>query len=367
LHIRGGEFVASEAEALMDDERLVSAACSEILEQTADRNSVLIFACGVHHAKHIKKLLQQRTCQEVGLVTGDTPALERAELIARFKRQPVKADIFGNNKPPLKYMVNVNVLTTGFDAPNIDCVVLLRPTNSPGLYYQMVGRSFRLHPSKADALILDFGGNILRHGPVDDLQIKERSGGNGQAPVKECPDCHSVIHAAYTICPDCGYEFPPLEREKHDSKAATASILSGQAEDMEYEVLSTQYFSHTKRNGGPEAPPTLRVEYKLGLGHWQSEWICFEHTGYARTKAETWWRARSDEPVPATVQEAVDLAQAGALASTHKITVRRLFGQKYDRIIQYVIGPKPPRMEGLNERDDGNLPEYTWAGDDIPI
>ena len=367
LHIRGGEFIASEVEDLMDDERLVSSACSEIIEQTADRNSVLIFASGVQHARHIQQILQQRTNQEVGLVTGGTPSGQRAELLARFKRQTVKADIFGNNKPPLKYMVNVNVLTTGFDAPNIDCVVLLRPTNSPGLYYQMVGRSFRLHPSKQDALILDFGGNILRHGPVDDLQIKDRSSGNGQAPVKECPDCHSVIHAAYATCPDCGYEFPSPEREKHDSKATTASILSGQVEDMEYEVLSTHYSCHIKCKAGPGDPPSLRVEYKLGLGHWQSEWICLEHTGYARAKAENWWRTRSDEPVPDTIEKAVALAQAGALAQTLKITVRRICGQKYDRIIRYVLGPKPPLLEGDQEKEDGNMPEYTWAGDDIPF
>ncbi|MEJ5260940.1 MAG: DEAD/DEAH box helicase family protein [Anaerohalosphaeraceae bacterium] len=367
LHIRGGEFIAAEVEDLMDQDALVSSACREILEQTADRNSVLIFAASVHHARHIQQVLQQRTQQEVGLVTGNTPASERAELLARFKGQPVQADIFGHHKPPLKYLVNVNVLTTGFDAPNIDCVVLLRPTNSPGLYYQMVGRSFRLHPSKQDALILDFGGNILRHGPVDDLQIQERPGGNGQAPAKECPQCHSVIHAAYATCPNCGYEFPPPERKKHDFRATTASILSGQMEDTEYEVLSTQYSRHIKRKAGPDDPPTLRVEYKLGLGHWQSEWICLEHSGYARAKAEAWWRARSDEPVPDTVEQALALAEAGALAETKQITVRRISGQKYDRIVAYQFGPKPPLLDGSQERDDGTLPEYSWAGDDIPI
>jgi len=367
LHIRGGEFIAAEVEDLMDQDALVSSACREILEQTADRNSVLIFAASVHHARHIQQVLQQRTQQEVGLVTGNTPASERAELLARFKGQPVQADIFGHHKPPLKYLVNVNVLTTGFDAPNIDCVVLLRPTNSPGLYYQMVGRSFRLHPSKQDALILDFGGNILRHGPVDDLQIQERFGGSGQAPAKECPQCHSVIYAAYATCPDCGYEFPPPERKKHDFRATTASILSGQVEDTEYEVLSTQYSCHIKRKAGPDDPPTLRVEYKLGLGHWQSEWICLEHSGYARAKAEAWWQARSDEPVPDTVEQALALAEAGALAETKQITVRRISGQKYDRIVAYQFGPKPPLLDGSQERDDGTLPEYSWAGDDIPI
>jgi DNA repair protein RadD len=367
LHLRGGEFIASEVEDLMDQDALVSSACSEIIDQTASRNSVLIFAAGVHHAKHIQNLLQERMRQEVGLVTGDTPVLERAELLSRFKRQAVKSDLFGNHKSPLKYLVNVNVLTTGFDAPNIDCVVLLRPTNSPGLYYQMVGRGFRLHPSKTDCLVLDFGGNILRHGPVDSLQIKDKSTGTGEAPAKECPKCHLVIHAAYSLCPECGYEFPAPERQKHDTSASTAGVLSGQVEDTEYKVYDTAYHFHLKKDAGPDTPPTLRVEYNIGFRHWQSEWICFEHTGYARAKAEGWWRARSNEPVPDTVEEALALAQAGALAETEQITVRSVSGQKYDRIINYQLGPKPPLLDGSDERDDETLPEYSWAEDDIPF
>lgn len=367
LHLRGGEFIANEVEALMDQGALVSSACSEIIEQTASRNSVLIFAAGVSHARHIQQTLQERARQEVGLVTGDTPAGERAELLARFKRQPVQADIFGGTKTPFKYLVNVNVLTTGFDAPNIDCVVLLRPTNSPGLYYQMVGRSFRLHPSKQDALVLDFGGNILRHGPVDALQIKDRSSGNGDAPAKECPECQSVIHAAYATCPECGYEFPPPEKQHHDASASTAGILSGQIEDTDYTVYDTLYNIHIKRNAGPGDPPTLRVQYAVGLNQWISEWVCFEHTGYARAKAEVWWNTRSNEPLPNTVEQALKLAEAGALADTEQVTVRRITGQKYDRIIHYQHGPKPPLLDGSDERDDGNLPEYGFVDDEIPF
>jgi len=366
LHLRGGEFIASEIEDLMDQDALVSSACTEIIEQTASRNSVLIFAAGVTHARHIQKLLQERTRQEVGLVTGNTPAGERDELLARFKRLTVKADLFGNDKPPLKYLVNVNVLTTGFDAPNVDCVVLLRPTNSPGLYYQIIGRGFRLHPSKTDCLVLDFGGNILRHGPVDALQIKDKSSGSGEAPAKECPECHSVVHASYTICPECGHEFPLPERQRHDGSASTAGVLTGQVEDTEYKVYDVSYYCHQKRDN-PDAPPTLRVEYNIGFRHWQSEWICFEHTGYARAKAVNWWMDRSNEPVPESVEQAIELAEAGALAETEMITVRSITGQKYDRIIKHQLGPKPPRLDGSDERDDGNLPEYSWADDDLPF
>lgn len=367
LHLRGGEFIAEEVEKLMDNDRLVSSACSEIIEYTSSRHSVLIFAAGVGHARHIQNILQQRSGCEVGLVTGDTPAAERAELLARFKRETVRADIFGNTLSPLKYLVNVNVLTTGFDAPNIDCVVLLRPTNSPGLYCQAVGRGFRLHPSKQDALVLDFGNNIMRHGPVDALQIKERTTGNGDAPAKECPECHSVIHAAYTVCPDCGFEFPPPERQKHEDKASTAGILSGQVEDNEYDVYDTRCSYHTKRNAEPGTPPTLRVEYELGLDHWQSEWICFEHSGYARAKAVAWWKARSNEPVPGTVEQVITLIEAGALAETKAVTVRHIAGEKYDRIINHILGPKPPLLDGSDEKDECVLPEHVWPGDDIPF
>lgn len=368
LHIRGGEFVPAEAEKLMDDESLVRSACQEIIEQTQDRCSVLIFAAGIQHAKHVQRCLAERTGQEVGLVTGDTPAGERAALLARFKKEPVKADLFGGMKSSLKYLVNVNVLTTGFDAPNIDCVVLLRPTNSPGLFYQSCGRGFRLHPSKQDCLVLDFAGNIVRHGPVDSLQIKDASStGGGDAPAKECPQCHSVIHAAYATCPDCGYTFPPPEKNKHDSSASTAGVLSGQVEDVDHKVRGVDFYYHTKRDAGPDDRPSMRVVYKVGWYSTCSEWICFEHTGYARAKAEAWWQARSNEPVPDTVNEAIDLADAGALAETKQITVRTVSGQKYERIIRYELGEKPPRVEMGAERDDGSLPEYVPAEDDIPF
>ncbi|NLF32985.1 MAG: hypothetical protein GX591_19130, partial [Planctomycetes bacterium] len=258
--------------------------------------------------------------------------------------------------------------TTGFDAPNIDCVALLRPTMSPGLYYQMVGRGFRLHPSKTNCLVLDFGGNILRHGPVDALQIQDRTPGNGEAPAKECPECQSVIHAAYGVCPECGYEFEPPQREKHDQEASTAGILSGEVTEVDYEVSETHYSVYKKRNTPEDHPRTLRVDYRCGLTTYHSEWVCPEHTLYARGKFETWWRARSNEPVPSTAAEACDLALAGALAETHAITVRSIAGEKYDRVVNYQLGPIPPRLDGQDERDDGDLPAYAWVDDDdIPF
>ncbi len=332
LHVRAGEFIAGEVEDLMDADDLVQAACGEIMEHTAERQSVLIFASGVHHGQHVVETLRSRHGVECGFVEGNTPTRERDELLGRFKRGE------------LKYLANVNVLTTGFDAPSIDCVAMLRPTLSPGLYYQMVGRGFRLHPDKVDCLVLDFGGNILRHGPVDDLRIKEPGKGDGEAPAKECPECHAVVHAAYSVCPECGYEFPPPERTKHDAQATDAGILSDQTMHSAFDVTDVWYEVHRKR-GDPNAPPSMRVYYQCGFATTFSEWVCFEHTGYPRRKAEAWWVERSNEPVPATVEEAVDIARCGDLARTMAITVQRKPGEKYDEVVGHVLGPKAPRID----------------------
>jgi DNA repair protein RadD len=346
LHVRAGEFVASEVEAAMDDAALVEAACAEIAETTRDRQSVLIFASGVQHGRHVCQVLAEKHGIECGFVCGETPDAERDQVLARFRHQEwirqLQIDFGERAAQPLKYLCNVNVLTTGFDAPNVDCVVLLRPTLSPGLYYQMVGRGFRLHPGKANCLVLDYGGNVLRHGPVDRLNVVEKRGdGTGEAPAKECPSCRAVIAPAYSICPQCGHEFPPPERQKHESRATNAGVLSGQVTDCEYEVRDITYSVHTKKDADESAPKTLRVDYRLGLDYWVSEWICFEHTGWARRKAEQWWRARSPDPVPDTAQHAEDLANNGALAHTERVTVRAVAGEKFERIIGCQLGPKP--------------------------
>jgi DNA repair protein RadD len=330
LHIRGGEFVADELESLMDEPQLVAAACNEIVACTSHRNAVLIFASGIRHGQHICRVLRECHEIEAGFISGETPNHLRDETLSRFQA--------GH----LKYLVNVNVLSVGYDAPHIDCVALVRPTMSPGLYYQMVGRGFRLHPGKRDCLVLDFGGNVLRHGPVDDIRVRERSaGGGGEAPAKECPECHSVVAAGYATCPDCGYAFPPPERSQHEAQATDAGILSGQVTLTKYPVGEVLYSVHRKKGAEDTAPRTLRVDYQVGLYARKSEWVCLEHEGYARQKGEGWWRARSSEPVPDTIEEAVELANAGALARPQSITVRAVAGDPFERIVDYELGPRP--------------------------
>ncbi len=358
LHIRGGEFIADEISSAMDTEELVSSACREIVELTRDRKSVLIFTASVEHCQHVAEKITAYSGKECAVVTGNTSSGERAEIIARFKGEFVPDDLFGTPKPPLKFLANVNVLTTGFDAPGTDCVVLLRPTNSAGLLVQMIGRGTRLSPAtqKSNCLVLDYGGNILRHGPVDMIVVKDKTPGKGDAPAKKCPHCLALIHAAYQKCPECGFEFPPSERSNITQNASTAGVLSGQVDYTDYGVQNTYYAVHEKRYADPDTPKTMRVDYQVGFNNFKSEWVCPEHTGYARGKFEKWWRERAAIgcPIPTTAREAVSLANEGLLADPESITVKTVAGEKFERITGWRLKERPVMRESGDDSTEAS-------------
>lgn len=340
LHVRAGEFIEAEAEALMMEN--VAPAVDELMVFTAKRKSVLVFCTGIAHATEVANRIA-RTGFDVRCVFGDTPADERAEYLDQFKAGA------------LKYLVNVNVLTTGFDAPNVDCVALLRPTLSPGLYYQMVGRGFRLAKGKDNCLILDFGGNVETHGPVDEIKVKGRKGPRnekGDPPAKTCPQCLSIVSAGYAECPDCGYLFPPGPGRTHEATATDAPVMSTEPAEPVYEdleVIATHYTVWEKRNAPPGTPTTMRVEYQTGCGQWRSEWICFEHTGYALGKAKKWWSEMSDEEFPESTAEAVRLANSGYVKEVVAIRTKLDPGKEWPEIVNREIGDYPPKLPTLED------------------
>ena len=276
------------------------------------------------------------------MITGETPANERAELIARFQDKPT--GLLGEVHP-LRYLVNVNVLTTGFDAPNIDCIVLARPTLSPGLYVQMTGRGFRNAPGKTDCLVLDYGSNIQRHGPVDAITIKTKSGGGlgGEAPIRECPECHLILSISVSRCAGCGYVFPmPEPQAKLDETASKDGILSGQKTETLYEVQEVNYAKHYKKNGTHDDPPTLRIEYRVGFNDYVKKWVCPEHQGWAwGNKFVPWWKQRCNIQPPTSVDEALHYARNGYLAVPQRITVIETAGQRFQDVLEHDFTEKP--------------------------
>lgn len=344
VKIERGEFVTGDLERVFAV--ILESAVDEIIEQAYDRKSVLLFCSTVAHMHCVIDCIRARGHECYG-VTAQTPTSDREELVEYFK------------SGELKYLANVNVFCEGFDAPNVDMVALLRSTISPGLYYQMVGRGLRICEGKADCRVLDFGGNIERHGPIDAMTVKAKKPGQGggEAPAKTCPKCKEVVPISTTVCFDCGYEFPQAEEtERHDATATEAPILTtADVPSVFFDVTDTTYQSHQKR-GNPDATPTMRVTYWCGDVPVADEWVCVEHTGWPRQKACQWWQSRSQHLTPTTVEEAVEIAKRGGLAETTRVETKKEPGTRFVRIVSYEIGDIPEPVD-LNEAyEDEELP-----------
>ena len=369
LHVRAGEFVSEDVEKLMGEDGLVNSACREIVELTKERKACLIFCTSVAHCKKVADAIKRFSGEECAIVTGDTPADEREETIKRLRGESVKADLF-SDKPPLKYCCNVSVLTTGTDIPRLDTIALLRPTNSPGLLVQMVGRGFRLSPEtgKTECLVLDYGKNIERHGPIDMIKVKEPGQGGGGPLAKVCPQCQAIVNLPVMLCPECGYQWPRKEpeRKSHEATAAKVGILSGEVTVEKFPVQHTSYQVWEKRGAPPDAPKTVRVTYDVDYLTHYSEWLCPEHTGYARRKFEKWWRehANPDCPMPRTAEEVCEHDFAGMIREVKEITVRFVSGQKYPEITGYELGDFPLVQSGQGTQGE-EVSDEDW--DDIPF
>lgn len=204
----GRAYSVTEIEAILKDQaRVTPGIVKNILDLSRDRRGVIIFTGSVRHAREILKLLPP---SESAIVVGDTDNVERDEIIESFKAQQVK------------FLVNVSVLTTGFDAPHVDLIAILRPTESVSLYQQIVGRGLRLFSGKKDCLILDYTG--VPH-DIFSPQI------NDYRPSRECS-------AVKVKCPKCdhGNDFWGLTDEKGEvvehfgekCRGATEDALTGE-------------------------------------------------------------------------------------------------------------------------------------------
>jgi DNA repair protein RadD len=367
---RGSEFISSEMAKVFDSGDKVAVACSEIVNKCEDRHSVLVFAAGVEHAEHVADTLRTLTGERVGLVTGDTMPIERVASLSAFKAQE------------LRWLVNCDVLTTGFDAPCIDAIAILRATMSPGLFAQIVGRGLRKHESKTECLVLDFGGNIARHGSIDDPNYGRASpsgsGGSGSAVEKngrgkECLNCGIDVPAGERECPECGFRFPDEPKDRHDETADDTSTLTGVPDPEEWVVVGVAWGIHTKRNAPPDTPRTLRVDYTCqpmdsdGGNLTQkvvSEWVCFEHGGFARMKAVKWWEARSTHDVPQTIDDAVAFLDRHVARVPASLTTQA--DGKFSRIVSVEFKDDRPDESEWSQVVEvgGDGDEYQYFHDD---
>lgn len=302
---KGGDYIPGALEIAVDKDWITREAVAELVRYGESRQSWLAFCAGVKHATNVRDAIRSHniTCE---CVTGETPTGERDRIIRQFRDGQIKC------------LTSVGVLTTGFNVPQVDLLAMLRPTQSAGLYLQTVGRAFRIAPGKHDALILDYAGNISRHGPVDTIEVtgspKEKSDGE-TVRAKECPNCATLVALGTRHCPNCDFEWIVKEEPKHEATADAVSAIVSKGSATWIAVDRVFYYRHRK-DGSPDS---VRVEYQCGLTV-HKEWIGFEHTGFMRQKAERFWLAASETTIPYTTDEA--LLRVKELAAPSEISVK---------------------------------------------
>ncbi len=268
---RGGEFIESDLQDHVDTDLNNATIIEETLERSEGREHWLVFCTGVAHAKKMADLLNDRGVPAACL-TGENTKREREAIIRDFKSGKYRA------------LTNANILTTGFDYPEIDLIIMARPTLSPALYVQMAGRGCRIKEgSSKDCWVFDFAENIWRHGPITNV-VPRKPGPKQDPPVKPCPECDTLLPISAKVCDQCGYEFPPGESESKEIRMADDCIMGRSGSESDMEVDWWDWSVHTSRTSGKDMIKCSYYPDDLS-GSVIREYLCITHEGFAGQKA----------------------------------------------------------------------------------
>lgn len=282
---RGGDFIMEQAQEAVMRTLSLDAAVEQACMLAQRRKAWLLFAVGVEHAKQIQKVLGQHGI-ESAMILGDTPDSHRDEHFKQFRAGK------------LQCLVNVGVLTTGFDAPNLDCIISMRPTRSPVLWQQMLGRGMRLSQGKKDCLLLDFVGNLDRLGGAgavievsdrrlpEDLRAKEERAALKRRKTRKQPEFYDA--------------------------SGRDPMLSGDTFAAEVKEMNFFLATSRKQPGKRMVVANYKLEDQFGRSFTANTFLCVEYAGAAFFMTCRWFGLRGMTPtsVPRQAQTALALAQS---------------------------------------------------------
>lgn len=199
LSVRGGEFLSTEVDALVSDERKVLAQINDALPRLSGRKKIVWACANIEHCNKVNGLLFVKNEISVSL---HSKMSDEDRYIAQKEFEQGSA----------RHLVFVSIVSEGYDYAPIDAVVLMRPIRSPVLYVQTVGRGLRLSHGKENLLVLDYGSVVKTLGPLDNPLIATGKRAKPEK-TKECKQCSSIIKISAKECIDCGFVFESERRE----------------------------------------------------------------------------------------------------------------------------------------------------------
>jgi len=362
LKTSGGEYTDKSQQDAYNKAAITEAAIREALERAWDRNHCLVFATGIEHAEAI---------------AAELASHGESVVAVHSKSTTVDDDLQAFLDGKVRWCINYGILTTGFDFPALDCIVVLRVTKSPGLWVQILGRGTRtdyadgfdldtqagrlaaiFESLKRNCLILDFGHNTAELGPINDPHLPKKKGkGGGDQIIKTCgrtgdppmsnivpdtsdPDkgggaggCGAWNHPSVRHCVQCGAEF--LFLVKFDTQASNAEVLKGAFEKPvvnEHKVTRVAYSVHSKEG----RPDSIKAHYYCGLRRF-THYILPEHGGNPRRRSEHWWMRHGGGAMPLTTAEC--RANVDRLRVPDRLRIHE--NKKYPEILDWIFDEQP--------------------------
>jgi DNA repair protein RadD len=249
LRVRAGEYVQEDVDALVSDDKTVELQVKDALARMQGRQCIAWATANIDHCNRVLDALEKENERGTSVHSKQSKETRSANLAA----------FMGGT---FRHMVFVSVLTEGFDHPPIDTVILMRPTRSPVLYVQVVGRGLRIYPEKLDCLVLDYGQVVSTLGPLDDPKVKGKKA-QGEAVLKLCPTCALWVPGGSLTCPECGHQFPERkapEQSLSRTHDQAAEILSSAPKPETLTLGPARIAMHKAKSGND----CVRITYQDG-------------------------------------------------------------------------------------------------------
>ena len=340
-----GEFVQSDLHEIVKKQNITLQALRQAYDLLADRKSWIVFGAGIENCIQITEILNSMGVAAC-CVHSKMKSESRDNYIAAFKAGRFRA------------IVSNNILTTGFDHPQVDAIVDLRPTVSVVMHLQKYGRGTRpyFHPSysfqqlmtlqnridaiamggKKNCKVLDFAGNTLRLGPINDpvLPKKRTKAGTGEIPIKLCPVCGAYNHTPSRFCidEDCDHEF--VLRSKIKPNASTAELI--RKDEVAIEIWDVTLMQPYFYKGKGDKPDKVRLQYFCGIQP-VTVWLGFGEgqTSFFKHNSHNWWRQHSPNDPPESIEEAIQRIRSGECRMTRQLKVNT--SKKYPEVTEFLF------------------------------
>lgn len=327
-----GDYNIGDLSAVMSKQQHVGSALLALNEHASDRKHVVVFAVTIAHAEKLREAFGEQAT----IIHSELPDSERLKALEDFET--------GRRR----VIINVSILGEGWDSPSIDCIIMCRPTMSPVIFIQQVGRGLRPHPDKTDVLILDLANNCQTHGDPNNPRIeipgrtKKKEIVVEEKKVKTCPNCDEVVEPRATICMVCGWEFVT---ERNDPVVLTDyKFVKQKSASMVAEISDIEMSKYVSKKGNLMIKAVITAWVPGSINpHFINHFMILGDEGhpYAISKSRAAWRKITGDEPPKSAQEGIERQEEFKTALGTHGWVEICEENKFMKIERWKVDPPP--------------------------